>query len=400
MLLLQKSLKSLQARLHEYVRQLTMGADTESLSPGAITHARAKLSPEVFVELNRQAVLPIVYGEQSQELLECWHGHRVLGVDSSVLRLPKNEAVAQKYGWMECSQEEVLSRRYAQGRMSVLYDLLNDIALDARLAPWKVSEEVMAREHLEGIKPGDVIITDRGYTSYLWILHVLARGAQVVSRCSGSSFGPARNLLNLDKAGVSLLATFKVDKKAKAECRRRGLPLEVTLRFVTVRLSTGELEVLVTSLLDETAYPAQEFGALYWRRWGQETFYGRLKGRMDLENCSGLTLDAVEQDFAATILLSNVESVVIGPAAVELADRTQHRKQPAKINRAVSIHALKSRLIDLLASNLPAEKVLLELTACFQHNPVSIRKRRKVPRLHPSQARSYHHSRHVRKIVF
>ena len=117
MWLLQKSLKSLQARLHEYVRQLSLGANPESLSPGAITHARAKLSPEVFVELNRQAVLPIVYGEPSKELLEYWHGHRVLGVDSSVLRLPKNEAVAQKYGWMECSQEEVVSQRYAQGRI-------------------------------------------------------------------------------------------------------------------------------------------------------------------------------------------------------------------------------------------------------------------------------------------
>lgn len=399
MLLLQKSLKSLQARLHEYVRQLAIGTKAESLSPGAITHARAKLSAEVFVELNRQAVLPIVYGEQSQELVQRWHGHRVLGVDSSVLRLPKNEAVAQKYGWMECSQDE-LGQRYAQGRMSVLYDLLNDIALDARLAPWKVSEEVMAREHLEWIEPGDVILTDRGYTSYLWILHVLAKGAHVVSRCSGSSFGPARNLLQLDKAGVSLLATFKVDKKAKAQCRRRGLPLEVTLRFVTVRLSTGELEVLVTSLLEEKVYPAQELAALYWRRWGQETFYGRLKGRMDLENCSGLTLDAVEQDFAATILLSNVESVVIGPAVAQIGERTQHRDQPAKINRAVSMHALKTRLIDLLYSDLPAEKVLDELTQWFQHNPVSIRKRRKVPRNPPSSARSYHNSRYVRKVVF
>jgi len=169
---------------------------------------------------------------------------------------------------------------------------------------------------------------------------------------------------------------------------------------VTVRLKTGELEVLITSLLDPELYPTQEFAELYWRRWGQETFYGRLKGRLDLENCSGLTVQAVEQDFAATILLSNVESVVIGPAAAQLAQRTSQREQPAKINRAVSLHALKTRLIDLLASALPAEQVLDELTQWFQDNPVSVRKRRKVARKTFSAARSYHYQRYVRKLVF
>lgn len=399
-LLLQKSLKSLQARLHEYVRQLALGAEGRGLSPGAITHARAKLSAEVFVELNRQAVLPTVYGDENQQLVQRWRGHRVLGVDSSVLRLPKNEDVAQKYGWMECSHEHTLPERYAQARMSVLYDLLNEVAVDASLAAWKVGEEELAYGHLDWVEPDDVVITDRGYTSYVWLLQVLAKDAQFVSRCSGSSFGPAQNLLKQDRAGVSVFATLQGCKKVRAECRKRGLPWELKVRFVTVRLKTGELEVLVTSLLDEEAYPNQELAALYWRRWGQETFYGRLKGRMDLENCSGLTLDAVEQDFAATVLLSNVESMVIGPAAAELAERTRHRDQPVKINRAVSIHALKTRLIELLSSSVPAEQILVELTQWFQHNPVAIRKNRKVPRLEPSSARSYHYQRHVRKIVF
>ena len=397
-LLLQKSLKSLQVRLHELVRQMLPGAGRRDLSPGAVTHARAKLSAGVFVELNRDVVLPTVYGPDSQELLQRWCGHRVLGADSSVVRLPKSQAVGQKYGWMECACEEA-SERYPLGRMSVLYDLLNQVAVDASLASWKTAEEEMAHAQLRSVQPGDVLLTDRGYTSYLWILDVLAQGAHFVSRCSGSSFAAAQTLLRQDRAGVSVLATLKVTKKVKAQCLKRGWPLEVPVRFVTVRLSTGALEVLVTSLLDEQRYPTREFGALYWKRWGQETFFKRLKGQLDLENCSGTTLAAVEQDFAATVLLSNVESVVMGPAAAELAQRTAAREQPAKINRAVSMHALKTRLMDLLASALPAEQVLAELTQWFQHNPVSIRKR-KVPRSKPSSARSYHFQRHVRKIVF
>ncbi len=388
-LLLQKSLKSLQARLHEFVRQLAPGAEGGSLSAGAVTHARAKLSARVFIELNREVVVPTVYSAQGQELVARWRGHRVLGVDSSVVRLPKSQAVGKKYGWMECSYEEVLPERYPQGRISVLYDLLNEVALDASLAGWKVAEEDLAHDHLQWVQAGDLVLSDRGYTSYLWVWDVLARGAHFTSRCSRSSFFVAQNLFEQDRAGVSVAATLKPSKAAKAQIRKRGWPLEVKVRFVTVRLNTGELEVLVTSLLDETAY-----------RWGQETFYRRLKGRMDLENCSGLTVEAVEQDFAATVLLSNVESVVIGPATAALAQRSLERKQPAKINRAVSLHALKSRLIDLLASTLPAEKVLAELTQWFQDNPVSTRPKRKAPRLNFSAYRSHHYQRYVKKIVF
>src|SRR6266436_6116270 len=117
MVLLQKSLKSLQARLHEMVRQVAQGVEVSRLSAGAVTHARAKLCASAFEELNQQAVLPIVYGAEHQGLVERWHGHRLLAVDSSVVRLPKSEAVAEKFGWMKCSNDGGLRERYPQGRL-------------------------------------------------------------------------------------------------------------------------------------------------------------------------------------------------------------------------------------------------------------------------------------------
>jgi hypothetical protein len=399
-LLLQKSLKSLQARLHEFVRQLGRGDQSRGVTAGAVTHARAKLCASAFVELNRQAVLPTVYERETKELVRRWRGHRLLAADSSVVRLPKSSAVGKEYGWVECSCDEQSQQRYPQGRISVLYDLLNELALDARMAPWKSGEEELAHAHLEWVSPDDLIVTDRGYTSYLWLWDVVTRGAHFLSRCSRVSFGVAQNLFKQDRAGVSMVATLTVSKEQKAECVKRGWPLELKVRFVTVRLKTGELEVLVTSLLDESLYPTAEFAQVYWRRWGHETFYGRLKGRLDLENCSGSTLAAVEQDFAASVLLSNLESVLTGPAAAQLSHGNSERKNALKVNHAVSFHALKSQLIDLLTSTLPAEEVLNQLTQWFQANPTSVRRRRKVPRRKFSQARSYHYQRHVRKIVF
>jgi hypothetical protein len=358
------------------------------------------LSASAFEDLNQRAVLPVVYGKEYGSLLQQWQGHRLLSVDSSLMRLPTSRSVGKYFGWVQCANHRGLLERYPQGRMSVLYDVLNEVALEARLADWKRAETEMAQDHLGMVQPGDVLLTDRGYTGYGWLAAVAAAGAHFISRASRGSFAAVQELFVRNEAGLSLIVTLSAPRELRKGCLQRGWPLELRVRLLTVRLKSGELEVLVSSLLDQALYPSQEFGPVYWRRWGQETCYGRLKGRLDLEHFSGTTVAAVEQDFQATVLLSNVESVVIGPAQAQLSASASQRQQPVKVNRAVSLHALKSRLIDLLTSTMPAEQVLAELTQWFQASPVSVREGRAPPRRKSSPSRSYHYQRRVRKIVF
>lgn len=401
LLLLQKSLKSLQNHLHEFLWELGgRHAGTPMVSPGALTHARAKLLPGALVELNQRAVLPTVYGPAHAALQQRWRGHRLLAVDSSLMRLPDSAELRQKFGVVQCGNQHGEHESYPEARVSVLYDVLQQIAVDAQLAASTQAERVLARAHLPALAAQDVVLTDRGYAGYRWLVEVRAPGAHFISRCSRASFAAAQALFARDEAGVSQVVTLPAPKELRAECRARGWPLELVVRFITVRLATGELEVLATSLLEETSCPTEGFGEVYWRRWGQETFYARLKGRLDLEHGSGQTVGAVEQDFHALILLSNVESVVLGPAQGELAEAAAGRAVPVQVNRAVSLHALKSRLIDLLTSAQPAEVVLAELTGWFLHNPTRVRPGRKVERRKFSPSRSYHYQRRVRKLVF
>jgi hypothetical protein len=399
LLLLQKSLKSLQTHLQEFLGQLAVGADAVSLSGGALTHARAKLRPSAFAELN-QTLLATVYGPAHADLVQRWHGHRLLAVDSSLCRLPASQALGQTFGWVQCANHHGPQERYPQGRVSVLYDVLNQMALDPRLVGWTVAETALAHAHLAHVQPGDVLLNDRGYTGYRWLVAVRSVGAHFVSRASRGSFAAVQQLFGRDEAEVSVVVTLAAPAEVRAECRARGWPLELSVRLVTVRLPSGELEVLVTSLLEEAIYPTEELAAVYWRRWGQETYYGRLKGRLDLEHASGTSVEAVEQDFAASVLLANVESVVIGPAQAQLTARTATRQQAAVVNRAVSLHGLKHRLIDLLSSRQPAAVVLAQLTEWFQASPVSVRPGRTVRRREFSPSRSYHYQRRVKKIVY
>jgi hypothetical protein len=112
LLLLQKSLKSLQVHLHEFLSELGDGAARPKLSGGALTHARAKLRASAFVELNASAVLASVYGAEHASLVQRWPEHRLLSVDSSLVRLPGSGAVGDAFGWVQCANDHGLQERY------------------------------------------------------------------------------------------------------------------------------------------------------------------------------------------------------------------------------------------------------------------------------------------------
>ena len=398
--LLQQTLKSIQRHLHEFLDELAQGEIFEPLTSGAVTHARAKLKESAFTELNRECVLPTVYGPEHP--IRRWRGHRLIGVDSSLVRLPESQELGQTFGWKEASnQHGSTGTRYPEARLSVVYDLPNRIGLDARLEPSTVGEVALALQQLEHLQPGDAEVNDRGFTGYLYLASVSQRGRHFIGRCSTGSFLAAQEMFRLNKANQSKEVWLFAPPDQKAECQRRGLPLKMRVRFVSLRLPSGELEVLATSLLDPALYPTEEFLTVYHWRWGHETFHLMLKGRLELENFSGRTVEAIRQDVQAAVLLANLESVLSEPTQAALREECTPQTQPRQVNRSNSYHALKDQVLDLLYRDIPVPIVMSKLMKLFKGSPVAVRPNRKVPRRRrASFHRSYHFQRRVKKAVF
>ncbi len=400
-LLLQKTTKSVQRHLHSLFHQLWPQEAERSVTPGGWTQARAKLSHTAFIELNQEVLLPCFYAPDQAEHRRDWRGHRLLGCDGSLLRLPSHPQVVETFGALAVANHlGDTGTRYTPARLSVLYDLLNHIGLDARLAPVATGEVELAAAQLEQVEKNDVLIWDRGFTGFVLMAQVLARGGHFVGRCSKSSFAAAQQMFRINRAGRSQVVKLVAASDQRAELKKLSLPSELIVRFVSVRLPTGELEVLVTSLLNKTLYPTQEFLEVYHWRWNHETYHQMLKGRLDLENWSGQTVEAVRQDVQAAVFVSNVESLLSQQPQEELSAQDAGRQYPAQVNRAVSYHALKERMLDLLWSKRPLEKVLEQLQRWMRSNPVSVRPLRQVLRRPQSFHRSYHHQRNLRKTVY
>jgi hypothetical protein len=101
-------------------------------------------------------------------------------------------------------------------------------------------------------------------------------------------------------------ATLTAKGEVKKQCKILGLDFvptlggisKITVRFVRIRLSTGETEVLVTSLptqggINSEQYTTQMLKELYNLRWGIETLFGVLKERLKLDNFTGKTVIAI-----------------------------------------------------------------------------------------------------------
>lgn len=398
-MLLQKTIRSIQLHLNEFFEKLvTLGP---TVTPAAWCEARLKLSHTAFIELNQRAILEVVYGERADaSLVRRWRQHRLLGIDSSLVRLPNRKELGQEFGWVKCSNQAGLAGQYPQARLSVLTDVLNRIALETLLVPWKQGERDLAIAHIAKMESGDVGLLDRGFAAYELWAHFVAQKRLFVCRCPTSSFREVNCLFQQNQAGESVVVNLRPSDHQRVSIRQAQLPEVITVRLVTVRLKSGELEVLSTNLLSEQNYPTAEFAELYHYRWGIETFYGVLKGRLDLENFSGLSSQAVRQDVFATVFLSNLESLLIAPAQEQLQQKSQKAKYRQQVNHAVSFHTIKSHLIELLLSSEPLETVLPKLQSLFLGNPVVVRPDRLVPRKKRSGWRSYNFQRNTRKAVF
>lgn len=366
--MLRKSVKSLQNMLNEAMTWL----EEKPVTASAYSQARSKVKHTAFIELNKEAVVETLYSDDDYQ--KYW-GFRVLAVDGSKIMLPTNKMTIGEFGSIKWTNGNTLEEQgeHAYALASVLYDVLNRVAVDATLAEAKAYEVNLAIGHLLHTRKDDLLIMDRNYPSYRMLAELNDAERDFVIRCSSASFKSARAMLK-GEGDDSQIVTLKPCADQIKAIQDNALAVSLTVRFVRVTLSTGEYEVLVTSLLDEQRYPTEGFLELYRLRWGIESFYGLLKTRLNLENFTGTSPESIRQDFHATVYLTGLESVLTDSAQ----DFLDHKQTcyPQRVNRAVSFNAIKAYALALLFSDMPLDPLFNQLTALFLSNPCSVRLQR------------------------
>lgn len=224
---------------------------------GAFSQARAKLNPWAFQRLNQVAVDTFYNGAEYY----VWYGMRTLAVDGTRLVLPNHPSVIEEFGQHQFGPNADSPRSLAMG--SMLYDVLNQITIDAQLAPYAASERDLLMQHLDKVKPGDLLLLDRGYPCF-WLLFLLkARGIEFCVRLKDDWWLKVKDFTQSDEK--ERIVTFSLPKKDRKKLVDfpHMQDATITCRLIKIELPNGEKEILCTSLIDSEKYGYEEFDKLY-----------------------------------------------------------------------------------------------------------------------------------------
>ncbi len=301
-------IRSLQRELNSFYQQI-QGTDfsIQHVSKSALTHARKKLRPEAFKELNKIGCNSFYKNAPYQT----WLAYRLLSIDGSKAVLPSHKSIKSEFGAVNFGPYADSPRSLAT--VSILYDVLNLLTLDVELGSYQTSERELLRRHLARVEPGkDLILLDRGYPSLGLMFELQAQGIDYCVRMQEKGWLEVRNMVaNGEKYK---LVTFKLPKKDNHLLTQYGiLNKEIKCRLVVIELENGNKEILCTSVTDQSKLPYECFLPLYHCRWSIEEGYKLYKCRINLEAFSGKTAKAVKQDIFAKVFMMTTMAVLAFP---------------------------------------------------------------------------------------
>jgi hypothetical protein len=376
---------------------------SETVTASAYSQARQKLLHTAYIEINQDTLDGYYENDPESEFKrERYLGYRLIAGDGSVIILPGNKEVTEKFGSTKIKNgTDKYLGTYTSGLFMCHYDVLNNLAIDCKLEHCKTYEVNAAIESFKNFNKDDLLIYDRGFASYKMLATLIKNNKSFLIRFPTATFKAVQEMFS-DTGPWSREITLKVPRDQKPLIQELGLPKEITVRFVKVILCTGEIEVLATSLRD-IELTQDDFKELYNKRWGVESFFLKIKSRLSLENFTGKSVESIMQDFWSTIYISNLETVLTEDVNTELKmkkDKAHRTNKEQMVNKAVSFNVIKTMAFDLLYSKDDTDKTLEKMLKLFITNPVIKRPEREVKRYKTSARKSLNFQKRACKHVF
>lgn len=326
-----------------------------------------------------------------------WKGFLLFAIDGTGQMLPDESWIGEQLGFHRNQHDSVPSTR-----ILFTFDILNKIIRRADFHTQKSGEIVNAYPNVQTLPVKSISIYDRGFNGnglpYLHQRH----GSHCIIRLPTKRNPTIKKFIS--SGNKEMFITLNLQQRALRTLRDIGLkpvnnaPVEV--RYIRVDLPTGEVEVLMTTLLDSKKYPAKLFADLYDSRWGVETSIFVLKSFLQMAQFSAYTLPGVEQDLWSTFWMFNVQSTIIHSLNEEVKNIQINRKYTYQINRNVTAGILKRYTAKLFADPIRRwANMIKELQKTFVRylEPIRVRpNRERVKKQRWGNSRHYYESNYRR----
>jgi hypothetical protein len=331
--ILTRSKGSTQNALETFFQKL---GDEVHMTQQAFSEARNKLKVAAFSYLFYMTARIAYDG-----YYDTYRGYRILAIDGSKLALPDIELLGRIYGTMGSNSSSPTAQA------SICYDVLNKVVVDALIKPLTTDERALALSHVNNLEKSrrfnkELVIMDRGYASFELIEGLQNEGVSFLMRV---------------KRGFNRDIDAQTAADGCVTLRKQGHD-DIKIRVIRFKLPSGEIETLITDIFARNM-GVKAFKKLYFMRWPVETKYDEVKNKLEIENFTGNSKKAIEQDFYATMYLTNIAAAAWweAQAIVEEKQKGKNNKYKYQVNVNHEIGVLKDRFIYALSLDDPGNEI-------------------------------------------
>lgn len=235
--------------------------------------------------LERLCRLRVALAAAGQKAAQLWHGLRPKVIDGTTLSLPdtpKNQhAYPQERGQKPGCGFPLL-------KLVGVFSLATGVLLDYAKGNQHQSELRLLKGLLDQFKPGDLVLADRGFCSYVLLALLLRRQVPAVMRLHKARPADLRRGQRLGQKDRRL-TWLKPSERPRwlPTAWWKNIPAQLEVRMLRFNLCRPgyrtQSVTLVTTLLDPETYPAPDVARLYARRWNIELWFRDIKSSMGME---------------------------------------------------------------------------------------------------------------------
>lgn len=274
---------------------------TPPVSGPAICEARRKIKPEHLKALIQQTAA--TFDERFGSALR-WRGRRVFAVDGTKINLQRGDDLASHFGvppGASCPQMLV----------STLFDVISKVPIDVVVGRWASSERLHLIELLKHLRPGDLLVLDRGYPSFDLLCQLKATGIDFIMRTQATTgFAAVRDFVRRNGDDENILIT-------RPKNGSKAIRKDIEVRTINGQGPLGVKTVLLTSL-PRKQFSRATIGQAYKLRWEIEEFYKLVKNDyLGQGQFHSKTPVGIEQEVHAVALFVAITRYLMGAAAEE-----------------------------------------------------------------------------------
>jgi hypothetical protein len=287
--------------IKDVVRQLDLAMPShdgmQTVASSAITQARARLGSEPLEWLFERTAMEWAHRSADRDR---WRGLALYAVDGTTQRIPDSDENREYFGSQKGRWDGISG--YPLVRIVTVMALRSHLLAGACFGSYDRHENQFAKPLWDSIPENSLVLMDRDYLDASVFYELSSKNRHWITTARSNSAWAEIRKIGKDDLLVEMEQSPESRKKHPEQ------PKRFDVRVIRYQRKGYPPRTLLTSLLDEKRFPADEIRRLYHERWEIELGFGEIKTDMlqRLEAIRSRSPEMVKQELWGLLLAYNL----------------------------------------------------------------------------------------------